>query len=354
MKVQKKEAKSKGKYWNERYDYYFALDWSMQSAALARMRWKSTRIRVQELAADVRVIRDYVSKFGGRRILCIEETTGTQWLYVELRDYFDRIVVCDPYRNRLLSDGPKTDKIDAMKLCQLLQMGSLKEVYHSIDSVYEIRKVVSAYEAWNKFGVRFQNQRSALYRSQGLNHKRDKLNGQNRYLEIIERGQNEAIALYREKKQEYLGFFKQLTKENPDLRHLRGISGINYVFAVTILGTVVDASRFATKYQYWAYCGLVRYERMSGGRRYGKRSPRYSRKLKHVYKSAAMSAVGGKNDIREYYEYLLSQGLPAEKALNTVARYIATSTYAMLKHHVAYNPYQWRKSHRREETEEEK
>ena len=354
MNVRKKEVKSNEKYEGERYDYYFALDWSMDNAALARMRSNSTRVEVRQLPADVRILKKYASGFRGRRILCIEETTGTHWLYVELRDYFDKILVCDPYRNRLLSEGAKTDKIDAVKLCKLLRGGLLKEVYHSLDSVYEIRKVVSAYEDWSKFGVRFQNQRSALYRSQGLSHKRDRLKGASSYLEFIEDRQNEAIALYEEKKKEYVQLFKQMAKENADLRHLRGISGIDYIFAVTILGTVVDANRFATKYRYWAYCGLIRYDRLSGGKSYGKHAPRYSRKLKHVYKSAALAAVGGKNDIREYYEYLLGKGLSPKKAMNNVARYIAKSTYAILKHHVAYKPYQWRENCQREEADKEK
>jgi hypothetical protein len=42
-----------------------------------------------------------------------------------------RSLHCNPYRNRLLSDGPKTDKVDAVKLCQLLRTGLLKEVYES-------------------------------------------------------------------------------------------------------------------------------------------------------------------------------------------------------------------------------
>ena len=45
----------------------------------------------------------------------------------------NRFVICDPRRNKLLSEGPKTDKIDAAKLVQLLKAGLVKEVYHSTD-----------------------------------------------------------------------------------------------------------------------------------------------------------------------------------------------------------------------------
>jgi len=39
----------------------------------------------------------------------------------------------------------------------LLRSGLLKEVYHSLDDDYKIRKLVSAYEALVKAGVRVKN-----------------------------------------------------------------------------------------------------------------------------------------------------------------------------------------------------
>ena len=78
-----------------------------------------------------------------------------------------KIVICDPYRNRLLSEGAKTDKIDASKLAQLLKAGLMKEVYHSCDKFLYIRRVVSGYEDLVKAGVRLKNQRCALLRACG-------------------------------------------------------------------------------------------------------------------------------------------------------------------------------------------
>jgi hypothetical protein len=98
----------------------------------------------------------------GRKIVAIEETTTAQWLYLELVDHVDKIIVCDPYRNRLLAEGPKTDKIDAGKLCLLLRAGLLKAVFHSASDLYELRRLVSAYDDLVKAGVRAQNQQTAL------------------------------------------------------------------------------------------------------------------------------------------------------------------------------------------------
>lgn len=78
-----------------------------------------------------------------------------------------RGLICDPYRNRLLSEGPKNDKIDAVKLCKLLRSGLLKEVYHSQHKAYDLRKLVSAYDDLVKQVSGLRNQRSAIDRSQG-------------------------------------------------------------------------------------------------------------------------------------------------------------------------------------------
>jgi len=103
----------------------------------------------------------------GTKIVTIEETTTTQWLYAELVEYVDKIVICDPLRNRLLSEGPKTDKIDASKLVQLLKANLVKEVYHSTDTFLYLRRVISGYEDLIKSGVRLKNQRHALLRACG-------------------------------------------------------------------------------------------------------------------------------------------------------------------------------------------
>ncbi len=210
MKVVTKISKNNRLISSGCYDHYMALDWSLDNATLARMRPASTYPKVIQLEPEIKMVKEYVSNCHGSKILCIEETTGSHWLYVELKDCFDKIFVCDPYRNRLLSEGPKTDKIDAGKLCQLLRTGMLKEVYHSLEQDYHLRKIVSAYEDWIKFGVRFQNQKSALYRAVGLRYKRDSIDEGNELLRFIETHQESAIDLYEERKKEYERLFRSL------------------------------------------------------------------------------------------------------------------------------------------------
>ena len=274
--------------------------------------------------------------------MTIEETTGSHWLYVELLESVDKILICDPYRNSLLKEGAKNDKIDARKLCLLLRSGLLKEVYHTSNEDYKIRKLASAYIALVKSGVRIKNQNSALYRGEGLKYKKDKIKKGEEILSFVEEQQKRAIKLYEEEKKKYEEVFKELKKKNEVIKMLCQVSGIKETSAVKIYSVVIEARRFENKYKYWAMCGLVKHDRESGGKNYGKKNPRYSRILKNVYKSAALAAIGGNNDIREYYEVLLQKGYPIAEAKNQIARYIAKVTYAVMKNKKPYKAYQWR------------
>ena len=170
----------------------------------------------------------------------------------------------------------------------------------------------------------------------------DKIKKQDKILSFIEQQQNASIRHYEQEKEKYENMFRELKKKNKIIKMLCGISGIGTTSAVKIYAKVIDAGRFENKYKYWGMCGLVYYQRESGGRNYGRKKPRYSRTLKSVYKTAAIAAIGGKNDIREYYEFLLEQGYSISEARNQIARYIAKVSYGVMKNKTPYRAYQWR------------
>jgi hypothetical protein len=87
------------------FNHYIAIDWSIENMAIARMTKKSNKIILIDVPSDITEMKIYLKRLKGSKILVVEETTTSQWLYAELNDYVDRMVVCDPYRNKLLSDG---------------------------------------------------------------------------------------------------------------------------------------------------------------------------------------------------------------------------------------------------------
>jgi transposase len=317
------------------YDHYIALDWSLKTMAIGHLSDRDDHPRIFERPSELKELKEYLESLKGRTIVTLEESGTAHWLYVELLDCVERILVCDPFHNRLLCHGPKTDKIDAGKLCELLRAGLLKEVYHSDTGLYELRTLVSAYRDVVTAGVRALNQKKALT----LGH-RDKGKSASFIEEILQ----ENIDLYRRSKQQYERRLEDVARRNQLVRFQREIDGIGTIGAVRIVATVVDARRFPYAGKYLSYCGLVTHEKLSGGRSYGRRKPRYSRVLKCVYKTAALTALRGANPIRDYYDHLLGQGVAEHNARHAVARYIARISYGMLKSGTRYEPNRWRQT----------
>lgn len=334
----------------ENYDHYIALDWSERNMAIARISKTDIEPKTIDVPSDLKELKIYLANLKGKKILTIEETTTSQWLYVELYDYVEKIFICDPYRNRLLSDGPKTDRIDAGKLCKLLKNGMMKEVYHSTNELYELRKLVSYYDDEVRAGVRLLNQKSALYRAENKLWKKKEELEESRVNKFIVAQLDEKIESYQEKKKRYEEEFSRIIKKNKVIRNLESIPGLGPISSVTILSIVIDGKRFRSSNHYLVYCGLVKHDKLSGGRSYGRRIPRYSRRLKGVYKSAAVRVASTDNPLREYYEYLLNEKkLPEYNAKHAVARYIAKISLGIIKSGEKYKPYKWRENRKGKE-----
>ena len=328
------------------YDYYIAMDWSLEGVSLAYMKSNSIEPRARDnVEPKIKAIKEYLKELKGTKTLTIEETTGSQWLYVELKDSVDKIIICNPKRNRLLDEGSKTDKIDAKKLCYLLRAGLLKEVYHTDDEKYRIRKLVSAHEDLVKSEVRLKNQISALYRAIGIGGKKERseYKKDDDTLNFILESKTRELEILLEEKQKYEKSFKEISQKEEVINNIKRISGFGPILSVEGYGIVIDASRFENKYKFWAYSGLVKEKRESGTTSYKRKNKLYNRKLKCIFKMATQAALGGNNDIREYYEYLIETGYTPKDARNAVTRYLATSFYVVMKKGIKYEPYYWRK-----------
>jgi len=321
------------------YDHYIAIDWAAANMAIARMTRKSNKIKVIDVPSDIGELKFYLKNLKGSKILTVEETGPSQWLYTELEDYVDRLLVCDPCRNSLLNEGPKTDKIDAAKLVQLLRAGLLKEVYHSNDRFVYLRRIVSGYEDLVKAGVRVQNQRYSLLRVCGKTGYENEVKLENRNEQFVLDCLDRQIKAYKEEKESYEKEFKRLSKEYPEIKHQKSLPGIGYINAVKIVARVVTPHRFSEKGHYISYAGLIKHKKLSGGRSYGKKNSRYCRMMKNVYKSSVLAAIGGNNPINDYYEYLIKEkGYPKYNARHQACRKLAILSLGVLKSGKKYQP----------------
>ena len=327
-------------------NHFIGLDWSQKIMAISRVCGTSGKVASNtEYPSDVDELKIYLKSLKGRVALTFEESTASQWLYTELRDSVEEILVCDPRRNGLLNEGAKTDKIDASKMATLYRAGLLKKVYHSSEDFIYLRKIMSGYDDLVCSAVRLKNQQHALFRAEGKEKETElKSNSEKTLKDRSHIFVNQTLKMQLEKNEEskklYFEEFKKLRQKHKIVSLLEEIPGVGIVGALTILSRVVCAERFPNKGTFLSYCGLVRHDLQSGGRSYGKRMTQYSRDLKKIFKLAAFIVLTNKDrslnpalqSFCGYYQHLTNEKkYPDFKAKHALARRIAVIVFGILK-----------------------
>lgn len=278
----------------------------------------------------------FIRSVRGKKKLILEETSLSQWLYLLLKDEVEEIVVCQPESKR----GAKTDWIDATELAQSLRVSNYRSVFHSDDTLMELRTLISGYTDLVQEITQMKNRYGALFRQVAIiRPKRGELYESadlvsllpTKSMRFVAGPLLERIWLLDEQKYNYEMQFKDNVSNNIAIRLLTTIPGIAAVRANQIAGIVVTPYRFSNKYKFLAYSMLVKHQKMSDGKKYGKQQPFGQSLLKAVFKSGALSALRGKNRFRRYYDTSIANGLDERKARNGVSRLLAATALGVWK-----------------------
>jgi transposase len=335
-------------------DYYVGLDVHKASICIAVLNADGKLVMESIIATSAATVLDFLKGLRRQVEVTFEEGTHAAWLYDVLKTTKAKVIVCNPRKNRLLSDGNKSDKVDARKLAQLLRAGLLSPVYHGEHGVRDLKELVRSYEYLVEDSTRVMNRIKALYRSRAIACAGTdvyKLKQREAWLEKLpEAGvRARAAGLYSEL--DHLAGLRREARQAmlvESRRHaaskiLCQIPTLGTVRIAQLIAAVATPHRFRSKRQFWSYCGLAVRTRSSadyhfdGGnvRRMGKAATRgltqdYNRMLKHVFKSAALTA-SRYEPFKSCYAGLLCRGLRPELARVTVARKIAAITLAVWK-----------------------
>ena len=339
---------------------YIGADVDSKMTELA-VRRKGKIVARRRVPTSIRDIRQYLVEISGQTALAFEEGPMAHWMWRNLKDDVDRIVVCDPRRNKLIThDGDKTDAVDAAKLAELLEGGYLREVYHSDDDDRVLLKEwVSLYHDRVRDAVRQANKIRARCRMYGVRMPGSVLKNPDRrpeWLSLIQcpglAGQLELL---------WLGFdavAKQVSKARWQLElqsrryeiieMWRDIPGVGLIRAATFFAYVDTPWRFKTKKKLCMYCGVGLRRTTSGTGKDGKPKPGYlrlpwamNRRLKDVAYGAAISVINGNSNVfRSYYAKLLQDGVSCSNARHSVSRKIITVMWGMWKITRRFDP-QW-------------
>ncbi len=101
--------------------------------------------------------------------------------------------------------------------------------------------------------------------------------------------------------------------------------------AATVVGYVVDVSRFADRDRFAAYNGTAPIEVSSGGHKVFRLSRRGNRKLNHAVHMVAVTQVAHRHsEGRAYYDRKLKEGKTNKEALRCLKRRISDAIFAHL------------------------
>jgi transposase len=274
------------------------------------------------------------------KYLALEESTLAHWAAQVARPHVSDVLICDPRHNALIYGGAmKRDPVDTEKLCRLLRLGELKQVYHAQEDHRAIFKAaVQHYLDLRGQQVELKQKIKAMYRHWGVVRIPGEgvygSEGRKEYLKQIKPlvVRNELKRLYAildqtEQMQALAaGEMKRLARRYPEIKEFKKIPGIGVIGAITFDAFVQTPERFPDKHTLWRYCRLGIIDRSSDGKPLGYRRLDRSGigELKAVSYRAWLNAQKGNNEVRQFYHASLQRTHSRTHArLNTQRKIIA-------------------------------
>ena len=292
-----------------------------------------------------------------------EEGTYAAWLYDLLTPYVERVVVCDPRKNKLLPSGHKSDKVDARKLAEWLRQGQLSPVYHGSQSLRTLKELTHSYLYLVQDTTRVMNRLKALFRARGISCSgravyQTRLRDQ--WLQLLtQAGARQRAALLYQQLQLLQPLRKAahqalLVESRRYAAHptLRQIPGLGPTRAALIQAIVQTPYRFRSKRQFWSYVGLAvvthasaEYQMVDGRVCRSQKTVAtrglnrtHNHVLKEVFKSAATGAIQRDPVFKLCYFRLTQRGVSPEMARLTLTRKLAALTLSLWKKGARYDP----------------
>ncbi len=288
------------------------------------------------------------------RQLVIEEGPMAGWLWRELHQGVDRLVVSEPRRNRLIvEDGDKDDDIDGEKLAQLLRGGYVKEV-HQVASLERavLKQQVAVYHFRVRQRVRESLRITSLFRQHGVMIRENayaatadrptllaRLPANTSLREAVEwlwSGYDELVA----QEERWRKRVVQLAQGEEVVRRFTALPGISWIRALTLYVYLDTPWRFRSKPALWKYLGIGLERTRSGNGPEHLGVPLLThRLLKSTILGAAQSAVAQEdNPFADLYRRWIQQGLSSRLGRRNVARVQSATLWGMWKNGSAYRP----------------
>jgi len=348
-------------------DRFIGLDAHAQSCTFGVIDAKGKQLRTDVVETNGESLVEYVRLIPGRRHLCLEEGTHSQWLSEILSSHLHELAVIWAEKKH----GNKNDTLDAFDLAERMRTGAIgPKIFKAPETFTSLRDSARVYAMVTQDVVRTKNRIKSFYRSRGLQNPSKNTvfspTGRSAALLGLKPGTRQAVEVLckqldsaEEVKAEAQEAMIAQADKHVITKKLKTAPGLGPVRVAQLLAIVVSPHRFRTSRQFWAYCGLGIVMRSSAdwvqtldGEWVKAESVKTrglnrncNRTAKAIFKGAATTVISRmhNNPLYEDYCRLLEQGTKPNLAKLTIARKIAAITLAMWKNKEAYNPAKYRK-----------
>ena len=327
---------------NSNTNFFIGLDVHSKSTSYAVRTWQGNIILEGECSSMYKDVKAALQPYFHSCVVGMEACTS----FYPLRNGFidDKINVKVANVLRMRQLVVKNDRLDALRLSDMLRLGTFPESYIPGKEVQALRNLAASRHAFleelnkaqcriwallQRYGIKIPSR--SIFSKKGLGHLKEisekdscppdlrHLYHHLSYLEIqLQQSTDEMIA--------YAS--KTFPKE---WSALHTIDGIKDIISSYIIANVAPVSRFADKKKLRRYAGVIPCFHESGGKSYGSTLPKYSsrRLLRWALTQAAHCATRKKESkLRLYYESKKNKS--KQKAKMAVARSICDLVYSKL------------------------
>jgi len=342
---------------------YIGLDVHQASISVAVLEESGKLVMQSVIATQATAILEFFAGLRGTLHVTLEEGTYSAWLYDLLVGRVSKLVVCNPRKNSLLKSGNKSDRIDALKLAELLRSGMLSPVYHGENSTRTLHELARSYMSITVDTTRVMSRLKAIYRSQAIAYGGKKLYTRRHRGEWLNQLQQPGLLRRAERLYQQMDLLQPLRRQarqelmmesqkHTVCQRLRTIPYLGPIRAAVLVARVQTPHRFRSKRQFWAYCGLgletrssADYQQIEGRLQRSRKkllirglNVNHNHDLKNIFKGAAMSASIFSGPLQEFYQERLAAGIKPEMAQLTLARKMAAIALIVWKKGESFDP----------------
>jgi transposase len=275
-----------------------------------------------------------------KKYLVMEACPLSNWAAQIANDHVAKVIISDPRENALIyKSSKKCDKVDTKKLCRLLRLGELKEVYrpendqraifkaaaqHYLDLRHQLialkQKIKAMYRQWGVIDV-FT---TAIYSGRGRDKFLKQINHHPIYLQL--QRLYALLDLTETMKQSARKTMQSLGCRYPEIKEFEKMPGMGPIGAHIFDAYIQTPHRFAKRSRLWKYCRLGVTDRTSDGKPLGYKRLDNSGigELKALTYRAFISAMKGDNEVKNFYLHSLQRTHDRKHArLNTQRKIVS-------------------------------